>query len=99
MSTSQATVPHEKSLWRWLKNEKVLIIVLGVIIGDAVSRLVVRFIEQVFTPLVQSALRVDPNNATYVELGGARIQARAFLVSLFEFALIILIAFLISKQR
>ena len=91
-------LPKERSLWRWLTHEKVLIIVLGVMIGDAVSRVVMRFIEQVFTPLVQSTLQVDPSNATYVQIGSARIQARAFVVSLFEFGLVILIAFLISKQ-
>lgn len=91
-------LPKDTSLWSWLKNEKVLIIVLGVLIADAVSRVVVRFIEQVATPLFQSAVGLDPNNVPYVLIGKAKIPMRSFLVSLFEFALVILIAYLISKS-
>lgn len=91
-------LPKEKSLFRWLKHEKILIIVLGVMIGDAVSRIVVRFTEQIFTPIARSLLNEDPDDSRYVQIGKAKIQVRAFVVSLIEFLLVIAIAFFIAKQ-
>jgi large-conductance mechanosensitive channel len=91
-------IPREKSLFSWLKNEKILIIVLGVMIGDAVSRVVVKFVEKVFNPMAEQVLGIDPNKQHFVEIWGAKIQSRAFLLSIIEFALIILLAYIISKQ-
>lgn len=92
------SVPKDTSLWKWLRNEKIILIALGVLIGNAVGRLLLKFTEYIASPLLRAAFNEDPSNASYVQIGDAQLQVRAFLISLFEFALVVVLAYLLVKN-
>jgi len=89
--------PHNTSLVEWLKKEKVFVIVLAVLIGEAVGKLLMRFSEHISTPLLRLALREDPTNVSYVQLGTAKLQVRGFLVSFVEFIFIVVLAYALTR--
>ena len=86
------------SLSEWLRQENVLVIVIGVMLGDAVSKLLGRFSETVLTPLMRSIFHEDPHDPAYVRIGPAQLQVRLLSMALLEFLLIAAVAYVLFKK-
>jgi large-conductance mechanosensitive channel len=96
--SKDSLVQPPSSVLKWLRDEKVLAIVVGVMIGDAISRLLANLMEEIARPVIRGVLREDPDDPSFVRFGAIKVQPRAFLVAFFEFAIIVVIAYLLMRK-
>lgn len=97
---SVKSLEESSSFWQWLTHYQVIGIILGVIIGDALSRLLMNFNENLIRPALNGFVDEDPLDPSYCKFGAIKILPRSFLVALLEFFIVLVIAyFLLRKFR
>lgn len=87
-----------RGIWAWLRGDRVMIWVVALLIGQAIARIVSSLMEDVLEPIFNRAFNDPDNEHPTVSIFGAKIRVRHFLMALFQFILIIVIAYAFSSR-
>ena len=100
VSTSESggtgVVDQEKSIFGWLRADKVLVWTIALLLGHAIARLVNSLMEDVIEPAFNAAFHDPANEKPATTILGAKIKLRHFIVAIIQFILIIVIAYALS---
>lgn len=90
--------PPARGIWAWLRGDRVMIWVVALLIGQAIARIVAALMEDVLEPIFNRAFNDPDNEHPTVSIFGAKIRVRHFLVALFQFLFIVIIAYAFSNR-
>ena len=83
---------------QWLTNERILVLAIGVLLGDAIAKLVAQFAENILSPILRKAMGDPKELKPYVRVFGVKLKWREFLIHLVEFFVVIIVVYFLSKR-
>ncbi len=103
LQTAASRFPYEtpnkgRGLFAWLSGENIVIWTIAILLGNAIGRLVNSFFEDVFDPIVRTALHDPDNKHPTVKIFGVNMRIRALFMTILQFIVIMLIAYLLSQH-
>lgn len=87
-----------QSITQWLTNERILLLAIGVLLGDAIAKLVAQFVENLLSPIIRQAFRDPKKRKPYVRVFGVKLKWREFLIQLVEFLIVVIVVYFLSRR-
>lgn len=92
------TEKQTRGFFAWLTGENIIIWTIAILLGNAIGRLVNSFFEDIFDPIIRTALNDPDNKRPTVKILGVNMRLRALFVTILQFIVILLIAYLLSQH-
>lgn len=97
-----ARYPHEepysrnRGLFAWIRGEKVLIWTIALLLGQAIGKIINSLMDDIVEPAFNRAFGDPENKSPTVNVLGAKLRLRHFVVAIIQFLIIITIAYALS---
>lgn len=103
LQSAASRYPYEaekqnRGFFAWLSGENIIIWTIAILLGNAIGRLVNSFFEDVFDPIIRTALHDPDNKRPTVKIFGVDMRVRALFMTILQFIVILLIAYLLSQH-
>lgn len=90
--------PIERNVLSWIRGERVVVWLVALLLGQAITRIVASLTEDVIEPMFNRAFNDPDNERPAINILGAKIRFRHFVMAIFQFVLIIAIAYALSDN-
>lgn len=103
LQSYQSRFPYEtenrhRGFLTWVQGDRVIIWTIAILLGNAIGRVVNSFFEDVFDPVLRTALNDPSNKNPTTRILGVNVRLRSIFMALLQFIMIMIIAYLLSRR-